>query len=230
MVEHGVEESGPIQEVQDCTCECPRSQAGTGKNTHIEIRDAVGTFFVSFNGEVQCTTDCTVMCCVLDCNSRHTELIAHGCVAQDIEHPSLFLEFSARLKSLIHPAVWKESPHRTQSSARSLRVRYVTHLHMFSLSTLFRDQECLRKHSHFTGSRDKVQLTRHHPCVLRATHYSIVCVYVCVCVCMYVCMYVCMCVCVSVCICMCVHVCLCLCVYICLYVEMYAYVIVYQGS
>ena len=29
----------PIQGVQDCACECQRSQAGTGKNTHIEIRD-----------------------------------------------------------------------------------------------------------------------------------------------------------------------------------------------
>ena len=53
-----------------CTCACPRSQAGTmaailpswvplGKSTHIEIRDVGGTFFVSFNGEVQCTIDYT---------------------------------------------------------------------------------------------------------------------------------------------------------------------------
>ena len=41
MVEHGVEESG------------------AGKNTHIEIRDVVGTFFVSFNGVVQRTIDYT---------------------------------------------------------------------------------------------------------------------------------------------------------------------------
>ena len=34
-----------------------RSGDGARKNTHIEIRDVVGTFFVSFNGEVQCTTD-----------------------------------------------------------------------------------------------------------------------------------------------------------------------------
>ena len=33
---------GPIQGVQDCTCGCPRSQAGTGKNTHIEIREVGG--------------------------------------------------------------------------------------------------------------------------------------------------------------------------------------------
>ena len=48
---------GPIYGVQDCTCECPRSQAGLGKSTHIEIRDVRGTFFVSFNGVVQCTID-----------------------------------------------------------------------------------------------------------------------------------------------------------------------------
>ena len=48
---------GPIQGVQDCTCECPRSQAGTGKSTHVEIRDVGGTFFVSSNGVVQCRTD-----------------------------------------------------------------------------------------------------------------------------------------------------------------------------
>ena len=41
MFEHGVEKSG------------------AGKNTHIEIRDVVGTFFVSFNGVVQCTIDCS---------------------------------------------------------------------------------------------------------------------------------------------------------------------------
>ena len=28
-----------------------------GKSTHIEIRDVLGTFFVSFNGVVQCTID-----------------------------------------------------------------------------------------------------------------------------------------------------------------------------
>ena len=33
----------PIHGVKDCTCECQRSQAGTGKNTHIEIRD-VGVY------------------------------------------------------------------------------------------------------------------------------------------------------------------------------------------
>ena len=36
---------GSIQGLQDCTCDCPRSPAGTGKNTHIEIRDVVSTFF-----------------------------------------------------------------------------------------------------------------------------------------------------------------------------------------
>ena len=40
-------------------CECPRSQAGTGKSAHIEIRDVVGTFSFSFNGEAQCTIDFT---------------------------------------------------------------------------------------------------------------------------------------------------------------------------
>ena len=45
-----------FQGVQDCTCECPRSQAGTGKSTHIEIRDVGGTF-VHRGGAVH------VMCC-----------------------------------------------------------------------------------------------------------------------------------------------------------------------
>ena len=60
---------GPIQGVQNCMCEWARSQAGTtaaihrphcrfGKSTRIEIRDVGGTFSVSFNGVVQCTTDC----------------------------------------------------------------------------------------------------------------------------------------------------------------------------
>ena len=40
---------GPIQGVQDCTCEGPRSQAGTGKNSHVKIRDVGSTFFVSFH-------------------------------------------------------------------------------------------------------------------------------------------------------------------------------------
>ena len=40
---------GPIQGVQDCTCECPRSQAGTGKDSHVKIRDVGSTFFVSFH-------------------------------------------------------------------------------------------------------------------------------------------------------------------------------------
>ena len=31
-----------FQGVRDCTSECPRSQAGTGKSTDIEIRDVVG--------------------------------------------------------------------------------------------------------------------------------------------------------------------------------------------
>ena len=39
-------------------CDSP-SQVPLGKNTHIEIRDVVGTFFASFNGVVQCTIDCT---------------------------------------------------------------------------------------------------------------------------------------------------------------------------
>ena len=39
MVERGVEESG------------------AGTNTHIEIRDVGGTFFISFNGVVQCSMD-----------------------------------------------------------------------------------------------------------------------------------------------------------------------------
>ena len=30
-----------------------------GKSTHVEVREVVGTFFVSFNGVVQCTIDCT---------------------------------------------------------------------------------------------------------------------------------------------------------------------------
>ena len=61
---------GPIQEVQNCMCEWARSQAGTTaaihrprcrfwKSTRIEIRDVGGTFSVSFNGVVQCTTDYT---------------------------------------------------------------------------------------------------------------------------------------------------------------------------
>ena len=118
---------GPIQGVQDCTCECPRSQAGymvrsmhltpmwsgwmlqhvvvesgARKNAHIEICDVVGTFFVSFNGVVQCTIDCSghmlptrtdrdVCVCViaqclslipcvfevLDCNSVHSPFLCH---------------------------------------------------------------------------------------------------------------------------------------------------------
>jgi len=65
--------------------------AYAAKSTHFAIRDAVGTFFVSFNRVVQCTIDCaghvlhartmTVMCrsvfpCVfviLGCNSLHTQ-------------------------------------------------------------------------------------------------------------------------------------------------------------
>ena len=35
----------PIQGVQDCTCECPKNQAGTGKNTHIEIREVDAWWF-----------------------------------------------------------------------------------------------------------------------------------------------------------------------------------------
>ena len=35
----------------------PPSQVPLGKSTHIEIRDVGGTFFVSFNGVVQCTID-----------------------------------------------------------------------------------------------------------------------------------------------------------------------------
>ena len=34
-------------------------ESGAGKNTHVEIRDVGGTFFVSFNEEVQCTIDYT---------------------------------------------------------------------------------------------------------------------------------------------------------------------------
>ena len=34
-------------------------ESGAGSNTHIEIRNVVGKFFVSFNGEVQCTIDYT---------------------------------------------------------------------------------------------------------------------------------------------------------------------------
>ena len=45
---------GPIQ-VQGCD---PQSQVPLGKSTHIEIRDVGDTFSMSFNGEVQCTTDC----------------------------------------------------------------------------------------------------------------------------------------------------------------------------
>ena len=37
----------------------PPSQVPLGKSTHIEIRDVGGTFFVSFNGVVQCTMDHT---------------------------------------------------------------------------------------------------------------------------------------------------------------------------
>ena len=37
----------------------PPSQVPLGKSTHIEIRDVGGTFFVSFNGVVQCTIDYT---------------------------------------------------------------------------------------------------------------------------------------------------------------------------
>ena len=37
----------------------PPSQVLLGKNTHVEIRDVGGTFFVSFNGVVQCTIDST---------------------------------------------------------------------------------------------------------------------------------------------------------------------------
>ena len=43
-------------------CDLP-SRVPLGKSTHIEIRDVVGTFFVSFNGEVQCMHDILVMCC-----------------------------------------------------------------------------------------------------------------------------------------------------------------------
>ena len=42
-----------FQGVQDCTSECPRSQAGTGKSTDIEIRDVVSTFIVSSKRRVQ---------------------------------------------------------------------------------------------------------------------------------------------------------------------------------
>ena len=60
--------SGPIQGVKkNCMCDWARSQAGAtaathrptcrlGTSTHIEIRDVGGTFSVSFNGMVQCTT------------------------------------------------------------------------------------------------------------------------------------------------------------------------------
>ena len=37
----------------------PPSQVLLGKSTHIEIRDVVGTFCVSYNGVVQCTKDYT---------------------------------------------------------------------------------------------------------------------------------------------------------------------------
>ena len=102
--------SVPIQGVQDCTCACPRSQAGTGKSTHIEIRDAGGTFSVSFNGVERNTihyigyvlharTDCDVFPCVvviLDCNSLRAELIsctAHSlCSSRDHAHFVVWLE------------------------------------------------------------------------------------------------------------------------------------------
>ena len=58
---------GPIQAVQDCTCECPRSQAGTTAATHrrkchsgraLTLR-IVMLVVRSFNGVVQCTISYT---------------------------------------------------------------------------------------------------------------------------------------------------------------------------
>ena len=46
-------------ETQWCVVEHGVKEPGAGKNTHIEVRDVVGTFFVSFHREVQCTIDYT---------------------------------------------------------------------------------------------------------------------------------------------------------------------------
>ena len=46
-------------ETQWCVVEHGVKEPGAGKNTHIEIRDVVGTFFVSFHREMQCTIDYT---------------------------------------------------------------------------------------------------------------------------------------------------------------------------
>ena len=67
--------------VQDCTCECPRSQAGAGKSTHIEIRDVGGMFFVSFNRVVQCTIDYT--CHVLHARTDFCVCPVLSCVTEN---------------------------------------------------------------------------------------------------------------------------------------------------
>ena len=136
-----------MQGVQDCTCECPRSQAGTTAAIYrreCHSRRALTLRFMmlvvrSFNGVVQCTIDCTghVLHARTDRDVHvsdpwHTAsdvtfcpFLCHreprtSCVAQDIGASDTFAELEplSRQKSCIQLSS-KESPHRTQSSPYS---------------------------------------------------------------------------------------------------------------